>query len=149
MPNPSIAFSAGGALALLSWLGLSASLFISGPLRWAVWTGTVIAVPTLLGVAYGILLLQGLRERTGGGFRSIAAVRRLFSSDAALAAGWLHYLAFDLFVGSWIAQQGLAADVPRLLILPCLFLTFLAGPVGLVAFLVLRFALTGQLGFAA
>jgi len=131
---------------MLSWLCLSASLFISDPLRSAIWTGTTIAVPAVLGVAYAILLSQGLRERTGGGFGSIGAVRQLFTSDAALAAGWLHYLAFDLFAGSWIAQEGLAADVPLLLILPCLILTFLAGPVGLVAFLILRFAVAGRLG---
>ena len=146
MLKPSVAFSAGGALAMLSWVALSTSLFLPDPLRAAIWNGTTIAVPALLGLAYAILLIRGLRERTGGGFGSIAAVRQLFTSDAALAAGWLHYLAFDLFAGSWIAREGLAADVPQLLILPCLLLTFLAGPVGLLAFLVLRFAVAGRLG---
>ncbi len=146
MLKPGFAFLAGGTLAMLSWLALSASLFLSDPLRAAIWNGTTIVVPALLGLAYAILLLRGLRERTGGGFGSIAAVRQLFTSDAALAAGWLHYLAFDLFAGSWIAREGLAADVPRLFILPCLLLTFLAGPVGLLAFLVLRFAVAGRLG---
>ena len=113
MLKPDFAFSVGGALAMLSWLALSASLFLSGPLRTAIWTGTTITVPVLLGVAYGILLLRGLRERTGGGFGSIAAVRQLFTSDAALAAGWLHYLAFDLFAGSWIAREGLHPLCPR------------------------------------
>ena len=145
MLQPSGVFSAGSALALLSWLCLAASLFMP-PVRLVVWSGTTLAVPALLGVAYAILLFQGVRERTGGGFRSIEAVRRLFTSDAALAAGWLHYLAFDLFVGSWIARAGLAAPVPPLLILPCLLLTFLAGPAGLVAFIILRFAITGQFG---
>lgn len=146
MLRPNLAFSAGSALALISWLCLSASLFVPQSLRELVWNGTTIAVPSILGVAYAILLIRGLRERTGGGFRSIEAVRQLFTSNAALAAGWLHYLAFDLFTGSWIAQEGLAAAVPRLLILPCLLLTFLAGPVGLVAFLILRFAVAGRLG---
>ena len=131
---------------MLSWLALSASVFVPGSVRSIVWTATMIAVPAVLGIAYTILLAQGLRDRTGGGFGSIDAVRRLFSSDAALAAGWLHYLAFDLFVGTWITREGLAVDLPPLLILPCLFLTFLAGPVGLVLFLVLRFAVAGQIG---
>lgn len=149
MLKPSLAFSVGSALALLSWLSLSASLFLPQPWRLGIWNGTTIAVPFVLGLGYAVLLFEGVRERTGGGFRSIEAVRRLFTSDAALAAGWLHYLAFDLFAGSWIAREGLAADVPRLFILPCLLLTFLAGPVGLVLFFVLRFAITGQLGIAA
>ncbi len=148
MLKPSFAFSAGGALAMLSWLALSASLFVSDPLRTAIWTGTTIAVPALLGLAYAILLVRGLRERTGGGFGSIAAVRQLFTSDAALAAGWLHYLAFDLFAGSWIAREGTASNVSPFLIIPCLLLTFLAGPVGLLLFIILRFVIAGRLGIA-
>ena len=149
MLRPDLAFSAGSALALVSWLCLSASLFLPQPLRLMVWNGAAIAVPAALGVAYAILLILGLRERPGGGFRSIKAVRQLFTSDAVLAAGWLHYLAFDLFAGSWIAREGLAVDAPRLLILPCLLLTFLAGPVGFVLFLILRFAVAGRLGILA
>lgn len=103
----------------------------------------------LLGLAYGLLLFRGFRERTGGGFGSIAAVRLLFTSDAALAAGWLHYLAFDLFAGSWIAREGLASGVSPLLILPCLLLTFMAGPIGLLVFVVLRFATSGLWGVPA
>lgn len=149
MLKPGFAFSAGGALAMLSWLALSASLFLSDPWRSAVWTATTIAVPALLGLVYAILLIQGLGEQTGGGFGSIAAVRRLFTSDAALAAGWLHYLAFDLFVGSWIAREGLSSAVSPFLIIPCLLLTFMAGPVGLVVFLILRFVIAGHLGIPA
>lgn len=149
MLKPSSAFSAGGALALLSWLCLSASLYLPDAFRAAGWNGTMIAVPAVLGLAYAVLLGQGLRERTSGGFGSIEAVRKLFTSDAALAAGWLHYLAFDLFVGSWIAQAGLAAAVPRLLIIPCLLLTFMAGPAGLIVFLIVRFAVDGQLGISS
>ena len=144
--SPNQAFSAGGAAAMLSWLALSGSLFAPGPVRSTIWTVTTIAVPAVIGIAYAILLARGLREGTGGGFGSIGALRRLFSSDAALAAGWLHYLAFDLFVGTWITREGLDADLSPLLILPCLLLTFLAGPVGLVLFLVLRFAVAGRIG---
>lgn len=133
---------------MLSWLSLSISLFLEPVLRLDVWTATTIAVPGVLGIAYAILIVQGLRAGTGGGFRSIEGVRRLFSDDAALAAGWLHYLAFDLFVGTWIAREGLQDEISRLLILPCLLLTFLLGPAGLLVFILLRFVLVGQFGIA-
>jgi hypothetical protein len=55
-----------------------------------------------------------------------------------LAAGWLHYLAFDLFVGAWIAERAGALGIPHLLVLPLLLLTFLFGPAGLLAFALLR-----------
>ena len=149
MNGPRLAFSASGAVAVVSWLALSTSLFLSPPWRSAIWTGTSIAVPGLIGVAYAILIGRGLRSGTGGGFGSIEAVRRLFGDDAALAAGWLHYIAFDLFVGTWIAAEGLDAGASRLLVLPCLLLTFLFGPLGLLVFLMLRLVLTGRFGVTA
>jgi len=87
-----------------------------------------------------LLIWVGMGAGEGGGFGSIGEVRILFANDSALTAGWLHYLAFDLFVGTWIARDGLAARVPALLIIPCLALTFLFGPAGLLLFLLLRLA---------
>ena len=147
--SPNRAFSASRVLAMLSWTALSFSLFAPATIRSTIWTATTIAVPGIVGIAYAILLARGLRDGTGGGFGSIAAVRRLFSSDAALAAGWFHYLAFDLFVGTWIAREGLTFEVHRLLILLCLLATLLVGPAGLVLFLVLRFAVAGQIGLSS
>ena len=68
----------------------------------------------------------------------------MFASDSALVAGWFHYLAFDLFVGTWIVRDGLERKLHPLLILPCLPLTFLFGPAGLLLFLILRLALRGR-----
>jgi hypothetical protein len=137
MLDPSLAFSLAGLLALLAWLGLAAALFVPA-LRTFVFPAAGLAVPAAIAVAYALLIPSGL-DAPGGGFESIAQVRALFMNDAALAAGWLHYLAFDLFVGTWIAREGLAVGVPRLLLLLCLLLTFLFGPVGFLLFLLLRF----------
>ena len=57
---------------------------------------------------------------------------------AALTAGWIHYLAFDLFVGTWIAQRAARLGLPHLATIPLLALTFLFGPAGLLAFFALR-----------
>ena len=86
-----------------------------------------------------MLIRAGFAEAPNGGFGSVAQVRNLFASDAALVAGWLHYLAFDLFVGTWIVRTGLAERLPRLLLLICLPATFLFGPAGLLIFFGLRF----------
>ncbi len=137
MLDPHLAFSLGNLLALLCWLGLLISLFVR-PLRPAAWIVAATAAPALFGIAYVVLIVTGLHHAAGAGFGSIEQVRALFANDAALAAGWLHYLAFDLFVGSWIARDGLAAGISPLLLVPCLLLTFLFGPAGLLLFLALR-----------
>lgn len=139
MIDPTMAFALGGKLAMLGWLGLLVSLFVA-PARPTVQIATRLVIPALLAIAYGLLIYAGFGEAEGGGFGSIAEVRALFASDSALAAGWLHYLAFDLFVGSWIVADGLERRIPALLILPCLPLTFLFGPLGLLLFIVLRLA---------
>lgn len=140
MMDPALAFDLAGKLAMAGWLALIVSLFAKAA-RPYVWPATQLAIPALLAVAYGLLLVVGIEESAGGGFGSIEQVRNLFASDSALAAGWLHYLAFDLFVGTWIVRDGLARGLHPLLLLICLPLTFLFGPTGLLLYALMRVAL--------
>lgn len=71
-------------------------------------------------------------------FGSIEGVRAIFASDAGVTIGWIHYLAFDLFVGLWIARDADAKGFSRFVQAPVLLATFLAGPLGLVVWLLLR-----------
>ena len=82
----------------------------------------------------------------GGGFRSLAQVAVLFSSPYALLAGWIHYLAFDLFTGAWEARDAAWLGLSRWIVLPCLVLTFLVGPLGLALYLLLKLAMRRSLG---
>jgi hypothetical protein len=128
--DPDLAFRVGNLLALMGWLALAAS---PPSRRWTprVWQLTGWVLPLLLAVAYVALLFGHWGP---GGFGSLAEVRQLFERPGLLAAGWLHYLAFDLFVGTWIARDGARRKLPHLLLLPCLGLTFLFGPAGLLAY---------------
>jgi hypothetical protein len=139
MIDPALAYDLAGKLVMLGWLALIASLFVAGA-RPAAQIAARLVIPALLAIAYGLLIWTGFGEAEGGGYGSIAEVRALFASDSALTAGWLHYLAFDLFVGGWIVADGLKRGIPRLLILSCLPLTFLFGPLGLLLFILLRLA---------
>ena len=80
------------------------------------------------------------QQARGGppGFGSIEQVRALFLSDGGVVIGWTHYLAFDLFTGLWIARDADAKDFSRIAQLPFLAATFMAGPVGLLSWLVVR-----------
>ncbi|WP_257544131.1 ABA4-like family protein [Sphingopyxis sp. DBS4] len=75
---------------------------------------------------------------TGGSFTSLAGVMKLFAAPGGATLGWVHYLAFDLFTGLWIARDADNKDFGRLVQLPFLFLTLMAGPVGLFCWLVVR-----------
>ena len=69
---------------------------------------------------------------------SLQGIKDLFRSEGAVVLGWTHYLAFDLFIGLWIARDADAKGFSRLFQLPVLLLTFVAGPVGLLIWLVIR-----------
>lgn len=118
------AFSGANLLAVCGWL-----LLIATP-RWR--AGQVIAglaVPTLLSVGYFVLISVHWHEALGG-FSSLADVAALFTSRPLLLAGWVHYLAFDLLIGTWLLRCSQREYVPHWAMVPVLALTFLFGPVG-------------------
>lgn len=61
-------------------------------------------------------------------------VQHLFTMPEVALAGWLHYLAFDLWVGLWIARHADALGISRWLQAPVLFATFMFGPIGLLLY---------------
>jgi hypothetical protein len=128
-------FSLAGALAMVGWLALV--LFPRSALVTDRLVG--IGVPAALGVVYAGLILA-FWAGSPGGYGSLDAVAALFSSRGLLLAGWVHYLALDLFVGAWAVRTARADGIPHLLVVPCLAMTLLFGPVGLSMFLGLRLA---------
>ena len=74
----------------------------------------------------------------GGDFTTLAGVMKLFDSPGGATLGWVHYLAFDLFTGMWIARDADQKGFGRAFQFPFLFLTLMVGPVGLFAWLIVR-----------
>ena len=74
----------------------------------------------------------GLSEYT------VRGLRNMFASDGAIVIGWTHYLAFDLFVGCWIAEDADRRGLGRFVQAPISLLTFFAGPAGLLFYFILR-----------
>ncbi len=126
-------FSWCNLFALVGWL-----LLIVAP-RWR-WTERLVVSglwSVLLSVVY-LLLMARYLPGAEGGFGSIADVRQLFTVDALLLAGWVHYLAFDLFLGAVEVRQAKPLGIPHLVIVPILVLTFLLGPIGLLLFFIVK-----------
>lgn len=132
-------FSACSAVAMIGWVALA--VLPSRP--FAVQVFARMLVPGAIGVVYLYLLLTSAGSMPAdGGFGSLAEIKKLFAVDQLLLAGWIHYLAFDLFVGSWEVEDARKRGLSHWLVLPCLFLTLMAGPAGLLIYLILRTALS-------
>lgn len=137
--DPNALFQMTGPFALLGWLAL-----VLSPLAPRLADRLAgLAIPALFAVLYTALILAHWADAPGG-FDSLANVMALFTDPPVALAGWVHYLAFDLFVGAWITRTARAEGIPHLLILPCLALTFLFGPAGFLAFLILRAGFTAR-----
>lgn len=126
-------FSAANLLAMAGWL----ALLIAPRRREANWWLAGLAIPGVLAALYTVLLALHAPGAEGG-FGSLAGIAALFRTDGVLLAGWVHYLAFDLFIGAWICRRAEAEGIGPWVARLCLPPTFLAGPVGLLLFLALR-----------
>jgi len=94
--------------------------------------------PLLLGPFYIYALFFGAPTPEGGGFGTLQGVMTLFTSPTAVLGGWIHYLVFDLFVGAWIVRDAKRQQINHWVTLPFLFATLMAGPAGLMLYLLLR-----------
>ena len=126
-------FTIVNSVAFLCWI----FLFVLYQKRW-VYQFLFSFIFVVMSSAYLYYITQGLGAETGGGFETLAKVKLLFSSDEALLAGWIHYLTFDLFVGMWICHNADLRGINRWILLPCLVLTFMAGPTGLLLYIIIR-----------
>lgn len=143
-------FTIANGWAMLGWLALALA-----PRKPQVLALILYLAVFLLCLGYAILLVMllggwtGVEAAPGGSFTSLAGVMALFSGPAAMLLGWIHYLAFDLFVGMWIARDADQKGFGRLVQFPILFLTLMAGPVGLLIWLVVRDRRARQISKAA
>ena len=126
-------FSVANTIALLSWLLLA----VLPGRRWVtdVMTGKVI--PMVFAGLYVVIVATMLRGAEGG-FSTLSGVASLFANPWLLLAGWVHYLAFDLLIGTWEARDARERGLPHVLLIPCLFFTFLLGPAGWLLYMTVR-----------
>ncbi|MBI1239769.1 MAG: DUF4281 domain-containing protein [Alphaproteobacteria bacterium] len=135
---PETVFAIANNAIFLPWL-----LLIAAP-RWVgtQWIAHSIAVPMILGATYLWLVAGGAFWGPGvpadASFFSLEGVMRMFTVPEAVVAGWVHYLVFDLFIGAWEVRDAERRGIPHWAVIPCLVLTFVLGPVGLLAYCILR-----------
>jgi hypothetical protein len=140
--DPEQIFSMAGLLAMVGWL-----ILLILPRRPIAQLVSGIVIPLLLSAGYLILIALHLQGAEGG-FGSLADVATLFQKQELLLAGWIHYLAFDLFIGGWEIRDSQRHGIPHLLVIPSLLMTFMLGPIGLLFYFAIRSAKTRALSLS-
>jgi len=126
-------FSLVSSLAAVQWL----LLIILPKWRVTLWLISYPLVPIVLSVIYCIYI-TGFFSISGGGYGSLQQVHTLFANDSLLLAGWVHYLAFDLLIGFAIIRSSQERTISHWLVIPCLVLTFMFGPVGFLLYQIIK-----------
>ena len=101
-------------------------------------TQNVIAFPWVplvfaMGYAYFLSTTTG---SFSADFSSLSSLTEMFqnSNPRGVAAGWLHYLAFDFWVGCWMLKNSQEKGVKHLWMIMPLIFTFMLGPVGIILY---------------
>ncbi|MFM9853243.1 MAG: ABA4-like family protein [Sphingomonadaceae bacterium] len=128
-------FSFCNVLALIGWLALALA-----PVGRAYIINFARGIALVLAIGYVLQFFLVTEPVEGGSFTTLAGVAALFSLPGNVMLGWSHYLAFDLFIGSWQVEDSDRMRVPHWLVIPCLALTFMLGPIGLLLYFFARSA---------
>ena len=133
--TPDKVFEFANALAFFGWM-----LLLIAPgrklIKVSVMSG---AICVLFAIIYLIYVISSFDADSFESFSTLAGLMTLFSSKEAVLAGWLHYLAFDMFVGIWIVNDARRLSIKHLYTVPSLIFTFMMGPVGFLSYMILRF----------
>ena len=145
--NWEMIFGVANAWALLAWAVLALTPKRERVVPYIFFAGTVLLACLYAGLIIplmaGCISDGGPAGRPPADFTTLEGVMALFDSPGGATIGWIHYLAFDLFVGIWIARNADQHKIARWLQVPILFFTLMAGPIGLLLYLLLRL-ITGK-----
>jgi hypothetical protein len=95
-------------------------------------------IPILLSLIYAVYIISTMINGPAMDFGSLESVMALFTTENAVLAGWVDYLAFDLLVGMWMLDQNKNLKIHPIMMLPSLLGTFMAGPLGFLLFMAVR-----------
>jgi len=132
--TPDQIFSICSAIAMMSWL----ILIIVSPFWHSADKFLIGVIITLFAIVYTWLIFSAFTITDIKSFGSLDGVMKLFTDKTMVTAGWVHYLAFDLMTGLWIKNNSMKYNISHLLVIPCLFFTFMLGPLGLLLYLLMR-----------
>lgn len=132
--TPDLIFSICSAVAMVGWL----ILIIASPFWHTADKFLIGIIIALFAIVYTWLIFSAFTISDIKNFGTLDGVMKLFTDKTLVTAGWVHYLAFDLMTGIWIKKNSMKYNISHGFIIPCLFFTFMLGPIGLLLYLILR-----------
>ncbi|MEY4553261.1 MAG: hypothetical protein RL099_1589 [Bacteroidota bacterium] len=133
MTSPSTIFSICNSVIFFGWL-----LLLILP-TWKYTQAVILnGLLVVFSIVYTYLLLQDFDQLSIDSFSTLSKLKLLFQSDTAVAAGWVHYLVFDLFVGAYIVRKSIQIGLSRWVYSLILPFAFMCGPIGYLLFVIIK-----------
>ena len=140
--NPDVVYSTVNTIALVAWIALSIA-----PYNARIQQGALGGVVVMLAALYAVLFIGSFNGAMMKELATLDGLMGLFSNKQALVLGWTHYLAFDLVAGIYIVRNAQTHEVSSRAIIPFLWLTFMAGPLGWLTYVIFRVLKTKKYEF--
>jgi len=111
-----------------------------------------IILPLILASAYCYTIYQAilLDETIIEIFKlylSLDNLYTIFATESFLLVFWLHFLALNLFLGSWVSRDGVKYNITRGVVFFPLIVIYFSGPIGIVLYWLIRVFYSKKLGF--
>ena len=108
------------------------------------WTGRILSSPWIIAPAaalYVALVLPGVLEILPAVMNpELESIAASLGTPAGATIAWVHFLAFDLFVGRWAYLDSRERGISPWLMAPVLFFVLMLGPLGFLMYLGVRLA---------
>lgn len=137
MQNLKLLFKLASYISLVGWI-----LLICFP--HASYTDTIVSYIVVVLLCFIYIYLLAIQKNIPGekyprgSFRTFEGIVRLFQNPRVVLVGWVHFLAFDLMIGLYIKNDALLNNIHFLMVIPCLLLTLMFGPIGLLCYYLLK-----------
>lgn len=106
------------------------------------WTRRIVVSPWISAGAallYATLVLPGILQILPAVMNpSLEGISSLLGTSAGATIAWVHFLAFDLFVGQWVYLDSREKNLSPFLVSPILFFVLMLGPLGFLLYLLAR-----------
>ncbi|GAC1504923.1 MAG: ABA4-like family protein [Ktedonobacteraceae bacterium] len=106
------------------------------------WTKRILQSPLVVVAAallYAALVLPQLGQVLPAVLNpTLTGIMALLNSPTSATIAWVHFLAFDLFVGRWAYLDSRERDINAWLMAPILLFILMLGPIGFLLYMICR-----------
>ena len=110
-----------------------------------------IILPLILSTAYVYVIYQAilLDDPISDIFKlylNIDGLYTVFSTESFLLFFWIHFVALNLFLGSWVSRDAVKYNISKKIVAIPLIIIYFTGPLGLILYWFFRIFFSKKLG---